>query len=96
MQPREHTHRWEAWIEEMEDHPLDLFEYESMLMCRDGVEEEAEVAGDQALFECIDALDARFEAITVETTTSPVTRRGAGWWWSRVPAGDDAQGYLAQ
>lgn len=68
-----------------------------MLMCRDEVEEEAEVAGEQALFERIDALDARFEAITVEViTTSPVTQRGEGWWWSRVPASDSAQRYLTR
>ena len=86
--------RWRLWVEELEDHPLDLYEYEAMLMAREDLSEALEVAGDESVFSAADALDARFQAVTTEDADSPLApgkRRVSfpdsaknGWWWSRV------------
>ncbi len=92
----EETAQWERWVDELERHALDHFEYEAMLMCRDGVVEELELAGIQALFDRVDELDARFQAVTVDDHESPFAARGVGWWWRRLPANEDSRRYTLE
>ena len=87
---------WHRWVEELEDHPLDLNEYGSMLLTRDGLAEELEVAGVEAYWAEADALDIRFVDVTIEAATSPLRQSDhVGWWWSRLPAHSDGREYLA-
>ena len=65
-----------------------------MLLCRDTVEEEVELAGESSLFDRVDALDVRFEAVTVEVEDAPHAQGRDGWWWRRLPADPLAQEYL--
>jgi len=51
--------RWAAWLEELEAHPLDSCEYEALLLHREVLHEELEIAGDEASLAEADALDAR-------------------------------------
>lgn len=87
---------WDRWVSELEDHPLDMFEYEAMLGCRDEVAECIEIAGPSRLWDLCDAIDVRFREVTVESDASPVRAQATstGWWWLRLPASDDALRYL--
>jgi hypothetical protein len=91
--------RWAGWLDELEAHPLDFYEYEALLLHREVLQDELEIAGDEASFAEADALDARFDELTVVVLDSPFAAgsgegsiRGElrrGRWWSRLPA--DAQ-----
>ena len=53
--------RWGSWVRELEDHPLDQFEYLGALEIRDEVEIWLNMSGDRAAADEVDDLDARFE-----------------------------------
>jgi hypothetical protein len=85
---------WDRWVIELEDHPLDQFEYEAMLSARDDVSQALEIAGKPALWPIADEIDARFRDVTIETTDSPYPNTNEGaWWWKRVPATGEALRY---
>lgn len=85
---------WDRWVTEIEDHPLDGFEYEALLTARDRVDEELEIAGGPGLRTHGDAIDARFCEVTVEQNGADSKETTAGWWWRRLPATAEAQRYL--
>jgi len=62
---------WDRWVTELEDHPLDLFEYEAMLASRDALAVELEIAGVPSLWVLADDMDVRFRDVTT-TGTNPV------------------------
>lgn len=72
---REDLERWEWWLDLLEGGVLDFYEYESMLHCRSGLEEALVLAGDESLFDELDALDARFDDLTIAVSDSPVRAR---------------------
>lgn len=90
--------RWEQWIDELEDHPLDFFEYEALLLHREGLDDELEVAGDAEAFSRADELDSRFDLLTVEVSDSPFAqgsdgRAKQGRWWTRLAASAESRDY---
>lgn len=86
---------WDRWVAELEDHPLDLFECEALLATRDDVAELHEIAGSPGFWSRSDEVDVRFRDVTVDSDTSPVrAATRSGWWWRRVPSGDEALRYL--
>ena len=95
--------RWEAWLVELDDHPLDFYEYEALLLHRQDMERELEIAGRADLFACADALDAWFDGLTVEVADSPFAAgsgkgstsdaRRTGRWWTRLPADEESRSY---
>lgn len=95
--------RWEQWIEELEDHPLDFFEYEALLLHREGLDDELEVVGDDEMFSRADELDSRFDLLTVEVSDSPFARGSEvgsvddrerkGGWRVRLPASAESREY---
>lgn len=92
---KEAIESWDRWVTELEDHPLDPFEYEAMLASRDALAVELEIAGVPSLWALADEMDVRFRDVTT-TGANPVTGppTSPGWWWGRVPADPDALGYL--
>jgi transposase InsO family protein len=48
--------RWTGWVEELEDHPLDSFEYEAALECRGDLGDALVVAGDDRLWDRADEI----------------------------------------
>jgi hypothetical protein len=50
-------HRWDAWICEFEDGPLDFFEYVGMLGHRDVLAEQLALGGDQRAMDAVEELD---------------------------------------
>lgn len=95
--------RWATWLEELEAHPLDFCEYEALLLHREVLLDELEIAGDEASFAEADAVDARFDELTVAVLDSPFgagsgvgSIRGElrrGRWWSRLPADAQSRSY---
>jgi hypothetical protein len=85
---------WRRWINELEHHPLDPFEYEAMLVARDDVATDLETFGDRHLFDLVDELDHRFDAITAEDAAEVPWSRGDGRWWARLPLDTEARAYL--
>lgn len=95
--------RWAVWLDELEAHPLDFYEYEALLLHREVMQDELEIVGEQASFAEADALDARFDELTVAVGDSPFAagsgagsirddlRRGR--WWSRLPADAESRSY---
>lgn len=89
-------------MDELDRTALDPFEYESMLLHREGIGEELEIAGVEALHDRLDELDVRFQTATVEDGSSPFapgSGRGTiddglrnGWWWC-LPADEDDRAY---
>jgi hypothetical protein len=87
--------RWRGWIEELGDHPLDSFEYEGALECRDLLAEALVLAGDERLWDQADELDSQFQAMTVEDRSSPFAVRAPPCWWrQRLPRSDEYRAYL--
>lgn len=93
------TERWANWVGELADHPLDQYEYLGLLQHRDAVATWLEVLSDSRATECVDEVDADFEALTVEDSRYAErfsAHAGPGWWWQRVPADSKALSYLTQ
>lgn len=88
--PWEDIGSWERWVEELEDHPLDAVEFESMLIARDGIDDGLELLNDERAFETVDDLDERFERITVVGSHGQFRTDRPGWWWRRVPSDPEA------
>lgn len=91
--------RWAAWVRELDDHPLDQFEYLGLLSHRDGIATWLEVHGDSRTRDVVDEIDADFEALTIEDSRYAErfsAQAGPGWWWRRVPADSAALSYLTQ
>ncbi len=82
---------WDRWVTELEDHPLDEFEYAELLSSRDRLVDQLEIAGVERLWTLADAIDARFVEIT---TVDEMTADAAHWWRARVPKDPDALRYL--
>jgi hypothetical protein len=95
--------RWAVWLDELAAHPLDFYEYEGLLLHREVLQDELEIAGDEASFVEADALDARFDELTVAVRDSPFAAgsgagsirddRRRGRWWSRLPADAESRSY---
>ena len=95
--------RWAEWIDSLEDGPLDPFEYEALLLHRMCLTEDIEIAGVQDLFAVVDAIDARFDALTVAVDHSPFAADGPGGtiphrnrvgrWWRHVPRDPISRSY---
>jgi len=87
---------WERWVSEMEHHPLDGFEYEEALASRDRASVALEIRGPGADWAELDAIDARFQAITAEDERSPFTsdRPTNTWWRWRLPTSPEHLSYL--
>jgi hypothetical protein len=95
--------RWADWLDELEAHPLDFYEYEGLLLHREVLQDELEIAGDEASYAEADALDARFDELTVIVRDSPFAAgsdvgsirddRRKGGWWSRLPADAASRSY---
>lgn len=101
---RESLEYWAMWIDELEDHALDFVEYESMLAVRSGLTEYLVVAGDDRLFVEVDALDARFDELTIAVSDSPFAPGSGqglfpdhirtGRWWAHLPRDPEHRAYL--
>lgn len=95
--------RWERWIDELEHHPLDRYEYEGLLLHREVMADELEIVGDPELFRRADELDSRFDALTIDAPDSPFApgsnlstvsdRQKQGRWWTRLPASVESRDY---
>ena len=81
---------WDRWVSELEDHPLDAFEYDELIATRGRLASRLEIAGIEALWVSADAIDARF----VEITTDDSTMESTNWWQSRLPKDPEALRYL--
>ncbi|HEX3538853.1 MAG TPA: hypothetical protein VHT75_00290 [Acidimicrobiales bacterium] len=86
---------WRRWVAEIEDHPLDRFEYEALLASRDGLAWCIEVRGAESLRDQADEPDTRFMAVTVEVDDSEYAGLEQQWWRRRLPARDEFRRYLA-
>jgi hypothetical protein len=91
--------RWAAWVDELEDHPLDTYEYLGALECRSEVQEMLALRGDESMADAVNAIDSRFEDLTI--TDGRIVDRfpeqsDGGWWWRRLPKDPLAQGYILQ
>jgi hypothetical protein len=86
-------------VQELEQHPLDQYEYLGALQARDAVEQWIQTQGDQATFDGVEAIDYRFEVLTAEDDRFAARfthESGPGWWWMRLPADPSAQEYLVK
>lgn len=81
---------WDRWVSELEDHPLDAFEYDELIATRGRLASRLELAGNEALWVSADAIDARFVEITTDNSTTETT----SWWQSRLPKAPEALRYL--
>ncbi len=91
--------RWGAWVAELEQHPLDQFEYLGALQIRDEVQEWVQINGDQAAMDEVEAIDYQFERLTEEDdrfATRFAAAAGSGWWWNRLPSDPSARDYLVK
>jgi hypothetical protein len=91
--------RWAAWVQELDDHPLDKFEYLGLLSHRDALATWLEVHGDGRTRDTVDEIDADFEALTIEDsryTERFSAQAGSGWWWRRLPADPEALRYVTR
>lgn len=91
--------RWTSWVNEIEDHPLDQYEYLGALQHRDELELWLQIGGDQAAVDAVADIDARFEALTLDDSRFAdhfSAQAGAGWWWERMPSDAEAQQYITQ
>jgi hypothetical protein len=96
---RSPVERWRSWVCEMEEHPLDQYEYLGALEHRDEVETWLQISGDQAAMDAVDEIDAIFEGVTCEDGRFAdhfAAQAGDGWWWNRLPSDPAAQQYLVQ
>jgi hypothetical protein len=85
--------RWEKWVTELEDHALDLSEYRGLLECRSDLNLALELEGSEPLWAEVDAIDARFRAMTIKVDPSPF---GEDWWEQQLPANQAHRVYMAQ
>jgi len=86
---------WARWVTELEDHPLDVFEFEEALASRDRAVVALEILGPDADWAALDAIDARFQAVTVVDERTPFAKvAGSGWWRSRLPTAANHLAYL--
>lgn len=91
--------RWDAWVQRLEQHPLDQFEYLGALEMRDEVESWLQISGDQRAMDEVDAIDHRFATLTLEDDRFAIrfaSQAGVGWWWNRLPSDPAAQDYLVR
>ena len=91
--------RWDAWVQELEQQPLDQSECLGALQIRDEVESWLQISGDQQAMDEVDAIDHRFATITMEDgrfATRFTLQAGDGWWWHRLPSDPAAQDYLVK
>jgi hypothetical protein len=76
-EPLDLVSRWSRWVDEVTAHPLDRFEYEGLLECRDRIAEGLGlIPSDDGR---LDEIDARFEDLTVnrdELMSDRQIRRG--------------------
>jgi hypothetical protein len=89
--------RWERWVQEMETHPLDEFEYLGALQKRDEVEEWLQISGNQQAIDEVANIDARFDDLTEEDgkfASRFSAQAGLGWWWNRVPSDPASRSYI--
>lgn len=87
---------WDRWVGEIEDHPLDAFEYAEVLRVRDELVDLLEIAGSDELWEQADEVDERFRASTIDDPGMPASvASDERWWRHRLPASDEARAYLA-
>ena len=82
---------WNRWVTELEDRPLDKFEYDELLSSRDRLVNRLEIAGSERLWTAADEIDARFVDLTV---TEVGNAAADGWWRARVPKDPDALRYF--
>jgi hypothetical protein len=85
--------RWDKWVTELEGQALDLSEYRGLLECRSDLNLALEIEGSESLWAEVDAIDARFRAMTIEVDPSPF---GDDWWEQQLPANQDHRMYMAQ
>jgi hypothetical protein len=95
--------RYEEWIARLETGPLDFYEYEAMLLHRERLADELELAGRDDFFVRVDELDARLEDMTEEVASSPFAPGSGegstgdalrqGWWWQRLPTDPESRAY---
>lgn len=91
--------QWRSWVREIEDHPLDQYEYLGALEHRDQVETWLQTSGDQVAMNAVSEIDALFERVTCEDGRFAhhfIAHSGAGWWWKRMPSDPEAQRYIVQ
>jgi hypothetical protein len=83
---------WDRWVSELEDHPLDRFEYDELKAIRDSLVEALVIAGEEMLWDAVDEIDVRFRAITVAVKAGGAEEP---WWHTRLPKSKEARQYLA-
>ena len=83
---------WDRWVSELEDHPLDAFEYDELIATRGRLASQLEIAGVESLWVSADAIDARFVEITTDDST---TTEAMNWWQTRLPKDPEALRYLS-
>lgn len=86
--------RWSRWVEELAAQPLDRFEYEGLLECRDLVAHRLKMTGDGSEESIVDEADAEFERLTVARDGSQPRSPAVAWWRDRLPADPRWREYL--
>lgn len=83
---------------ELEDHPLDQYEFLGALVCRDALEMWLQIHGESDAWDATEEVDARFESVTADDDRFALhfaKQAGSGWWWGRLPADPAALDYIA-
>lgn len=89
--------RWDQWVHELEEHPLDQHEYLGALQLRDELEEWLQISGDREAMDSAALVDARFEDLTDNDGRFArcfPEQAGRGSWWHRLPSDSAAQDYV--
>jgi hypothetical protein len=84
--------RWAEWVAELRVHPLDRFEYDGLIECRDRLAQQLISADDWATH--VDPADALFESLTVNPDGSEERSASQRWWAARIPADSKWRQYL--
>jgi len=74
------------WVEELGSRPLDRLEYQGMLQCRDRVALRLQLVGDATQERRVDAIDSRFEELTIGEDGTTARAAAPNWWRRRLPA----------
>jgi hypothetical protein len=86
-EPIDLVDRWSRWVDELTSYPLDRFEYEGMLECRDRIAETLwRLRSEEPR---LDEVDARFKDLTINEDGTGVRSSNQAWLRDRLPGMND-------